>query len=159
MNQTPPSNDHGKVRVVFVELEGNSQTIERALQSFATTPFTSSQAPVAVPPASIPAALPAPAAAPPVRRVLLAKKKAATRPAFTLSDAPVPPAPPRQTLSQAIRDAVIESPRTLPEVMDAVRRNGFPQADSSTVSTILCQRRRANEMYKDEDLKWHMARH
>lgn len=142
-----------KVRVVMAEMEGTDAAVQDAIRSFAhcvvarlERPATAAE-PIA-PPAEEPRALPAP--------------KAGPRRTGKLKHAPPATAAPavgeRGSLSAAIRAAVADGPKTNGDVLRWVQAHGFPAVDSSTVSTILCQRRKANEMYKDDgDLTWRMA--
>lgn len=61
------------------------------------------------------------------------------------------------TITDAVKQAVAETPRTNAEVLDFVKRAGF-ESDGSVVSTLLGQLRIKGYCYKsDEDLKWHLA--
>jgi len=65
------------------------------------------------------------------------------------------PKPP--TVSDAIRMAVRDRGRTNEEVKDFVLAQGV-ETNSVTISTMLCQLRKRNEIYKDDrDLKWRKA--
>lgn len=141
--QEQTTSDRGKVRIAVVDVEGDGQTLRELVREYiACVAGRAERAPAVEPMAAL--ALPAPAMAAPVAKRIVKPRaaKAATEGGGTLTD--------------AIRAAVRERPRTSPEVLDAVKRAGF-DSDSRTVSTILCQRRKANEMYKDEDLKWRFA--
>jgi len=139
-----------KVRVVMAEMEGTDEALLAAIRSF--LPETRQIAPPAVVVQSAPKAIAAPAeiqARVPVKRTAPRRTKAAQEDEGGA---------PKVTLSGAIRAAVREGPKTNGEVVRYLLDHGFPDASSSTVSTILCQRRKANEIYKDDDdLKWHIA--
>jgi hypothetical protein len=137
-----------KVRVVMAELEGPEETVLSAIRSFMpeTTAPTVSVPAIAAPPVKERKAIEASVLEREHRRPARRVKKVAAA------------AGDRGTLSGAIRAAVAEGPKTNGEVLRYVMGHGFPDADSGTISTILCQRRKANEMYKsDDDLKWHVA--
>jgi hypothetical protein len=60
-------------------------------------------------------------------------------------------------ISEAIRMAVRGGPKTNEQILDFCRSHGA-DTNSSTVSTILCQMRHRNEIFKsDQDLKWRPA--
>jgi len=60
------------------------------------------------------------------------------------------------TLLDAVRKAVRESPRTNTEVFDALKREGYVTT-SGSLGQMLSSLRKANEIYKDEELKWRVA--
>lgn len=130
----------GKVHIVSIEVEGGAELLQEALRAFARVTYGALSEKPAVPAAVTPSAI-----APP------AQKKPRYAPGSRVRVRA------EGTLSAAIRAAVREAPRTNTEILDAVKREGFPTTDSNSVSTLLCQFRKANEIYKDEDLKWHMA--
>jgi hypothetical protein len=69
------------------------------------------------------------------------------------------PGPSQVTVSNAIRDAVKEKPRTSTEVTDRVMNVlGLPKENRSSVITIIGQRVSAGEFVKDEQLKLRIAR-
>jgi hypothetical protein len=66
-------------------------------------------------------------------------------------------APKPLSISEAIRMAVRGGPKTNEQILDFCRSRGA-NTNSGTVSTILCQMRKKNELYKsDQDLKWRPA--
>jgi hypothetical protein len=140
--------ERGKVRLAILEVEGGALVMQEALRVVARLINET----VAEPPPSpaIPAALPAPA-----------PQKVSRQYKRRIKDAPAPQAKPpepekKMSMSEAIRQAIRESPRTNAEIHDAIKRMGI-ETDSSTVSTILCQQRALNKIYKGSDLKWHFA--
>jgi hypothetical protein len=61
------------------------------------------------------------------------------------------------TVSGVIRAAIEAGPKTNQDVADYVEARGL-KPGSQTVSTLLCQMRKRNEIYKDDrDLRWHQA--
>ncbi|MDE2097833.1 MAG: hypothetical protein KGL39_11340 [Patescibacteria group bacterium] len=146
--------DSANVRIVVVEASGASSAISAAIAAFSGKLSA---------PAEAPRQTAAPVEEPRIQRALPAPRKAARRTAKTAramksaTASPVFESNKPLSITDAIRAAVREAPRTNAEVLDAVRLMGI-NTESSTVSTILCQRRAANEMYKGEDLKWHFAK-
>jgi hypothetical protein len=92
----------------------------------------------------------------------LVRRKATKKVAAKRAAAPQPiteprPAPsPKLTMRDAVRQAVAERPRTNIEIAARVRELGV-EGDSKVISTVTCQLRSDNEMYKGEfpDVKWY----
>lgn len=63
---------------------------------------------------------------------------------------------PGDTLINAVHAAVREAPRTQTEIYDALCRGGYTTT-SGSLQQMLSMLRKANKIYKDEDLKWQVA--
>lgn len=146
-----------KVRIVVIDLEGDDATVQAALRGVLEAQQTGGiAAPVEVLAPSVTTwAVGTPA---------LDGVVANTLPKPSQLKAAAPPVTIRRavsgepgTLSDAIRLAVQDGPKTNGDVMRFVAAKGF-DSESSTVSTILCQLRKKGEIYKaDEDLTWRVA--
>lgn len=81
------------------------------------------------------------------------------KPTVQRAAAPAPDPPQKISITEAVRQAVAEKPRTHQEVLTRVRELvTYRDVDGQSVSSLLCQLRSQNRIYKsDEDLTWRMA--
>jgi hypothetical protein len=147
-----------KVRVVVAEVEGSDAAVLSAIQGVTAVLGRAVVELPAAAPVEVPKAIEAPKESEPIDRFGRRELRSAKKEALSAAASRIAGAGGTKGLSHAIRQAVIDGPKSNGEVLRYVQAHGHPDAKNSSVGTILGQLAKKGEMYKNEaDLCWYVA--